>query len=470
MQVDNVRFGFANNSSSTHSVLIGNKHGPIQSSDGDFCFGWDWFHLTTEEAKLRYLAAQLYENLPGNHCEKADVVREVMGIEVPWPDQGNGSWNGRCYTDHQSQWAFPSEYSSEQLHQPFLHALKESLLEKDVTIRGGNDNDDVGERPEWIRGKASKPHEAIPRDYHEGQVVCRQEGEWFVLFNRASGLKVRLSFNRDAASYRHATAPELVDMKITDRCNRGCGFCYQGSAPDGQDADVGTIKTLLDRLAEKEVFEVAIGGGEPTLHPFFPWMLGYSVGKGIVPNFSTGTTAWMTNPTIADAVRACCGSFAMSSLQIADLQALAEWNEKDIHSNGGCLQIPLGCYPQETVWQAISVAKGNGIAITLLGFKAHGRGTTFQPHPYRDFIRKELANRSFWRVGADTLFVSEFRKELDEAHVSAKLIADVEGAFSCYIDAVEGKMGASSYGAELHPINMDNLFERFPYHKEGVQL
>ena len=79
--------------------------------------------------------------------------------------------------------------------------------------------------------------------------------------------------------------PEHVELKITDRCDRGCSYCYMGSTPNGQDMPVSMLGRVFD--LDQPPYGVALGGGEPMLHPDFPEILSAIRGYGSVPSFTT---------------------------------------------------------------------------------------------------------------------------------------------------------------------------------------
>jgi len=55
MIVDNIRYGFATNSSSTHSLAIWKSDAPIPTEPEPETFGWEWFTANTQEGKEKYL-------------------------------------------------------------------------------------------------------------------------------------------------------------------------------------------------------------------------------------------------------------------------------------------------------------------------------------------------------------------------------------------------------------------------------
>lgn len=65
MKISNVRLGFANNSSSSHSIIWWDREEAIPSGEyvKEFCYGWEAFTLTNEEDKAKYMAVMFYYEL-----------------------------------------------------------------------------------------------------------------------------------------------------------------------------------------------------------------------------------------------------------------------------------------------------------------------------------------------------------------------------------------------------------------------
>lgn len=470
MKVSSVRLGHANNSSSTHSILLYSTAPPIRSGEG-FEFGWDWFHLRGEADKLKYLAALLYSSISNNMSSEHAliVIKELTGIDLREAKDEHSESGFRAYVDHQSVLSFPVEFGREARHGgvKYNHQFMKEFVDyvaknPHVTIRGGNDN--TG--PEGVPAFDGRPSK-INRMPSDGArpPIARKDGDWWILYNPDTGAKVRLSFVDDTAEYLRATRPELVDIKITDYCPYDCSFCYQSSTKEGKHAPKSYIDDLAYSMAQAEVFEVALGGGETTAHPQFPDILRtFAKSWGITPNFTTFNMDWAKKKEIAEAVREHCRSFAVSSP--TQVKALKAWNRVQGHGGvEGTLQIPMGCYSKAVVTKAIKEAQELHVPVTLLGFKHFGRGETFQVKDYSWVLDLFVDSKPYARFGADTLFVEQFGPKLKELGVSEKLMVGKEGQFSCYIDAVNKVMGASSYTKDLHPVNekRDKLFSHFPY-------
>lgn len=113
--------------------------------------------------------------------------------------------------------------------------------------------------------------------------------------------------------YPNATVlntPTVVDLQLTQRCRMGCPHCYMSSSPRGDDMPWEQVRQVLHDVAELGVCQLAIGGGEPLLHPRFADLLYEARTFGVLPNLTT-TGDGMT-PEILRAMADCCGAVALS--------------------------------------------------------------------------------------------------------------------------------------------------------------
>ncbi len=79
-----------------------------------------------------------------------------------------------------------------------------------------------------------------------------------------------------------------LDIKVTDFCTFECEFCYQGSNRKGKHADFETLKDDLLRIIRKTgIFEVVIGGGEPTLYPHIEDLIKFLLSKRVNVGITT---------------------------------------------------------------------------------------------------------------------------------------------------------------------------------------
>lgn len=105
-------------------------------------------------------------------------------------------------------------------------------------------------------------------------------------------------------------SPVLVDFQITSKCNLACPHCYAQASKFGRHVPLKDIITVLDQCQKAGVLEVALGGGEPTIHPDFVKILKIANQKSLVPNLATNGKA-MTK-TLAKKLARYCGAVALS--------------------------------------------------------------------------------------------------------------------------------------------------------------
>ena len=494
MKVHKIRQGFACNSSSSHSVVL-LRGGATDDYDG-FDFGWAPFTLVSEEAKRRYVAALIKESytpvlrkrgLPTDFDADlpAEVVKEIgelAGVEIYGDSVG--------YVDHQSRIELPVAWDESAMDRVFLEDFKAWILQPDVAILGGNDNG--GEHPLLDDDDTVQLHY---RGFIEGggPIVARKDkhlGFW-TMFSRFDGTKIRFDFDGNRYAPEKAAFPELVDVKITDYCNYGCAYCYQGSTPKGQHARIDILTRIAEFFGREKVFEVAIGGGEPTMHPGFLEILKTFRAHGVIPNFTTRNVDYLVKHywELAEV----CGAVALSVDSVEDALRYRDAVRAVTAAETGeyrrrlqvTVQYVVGAHPnwKETVSGLIrnswpfTTHYEETLRPTFLGWKATGRGGAHEFYGDDGFVdllvglaaatpmSSTLAGRPTrlgLAVSLDTVLTSKFETELQAAGVSSVRYETREGKFSAYVDAVEGTVAPCSYEpGEGKYLSLDRLEDDF---------
>jgi hypothetical protein len=461
MKILNIRLGLATNSSSTHSLIFlprGASASPVDPAGGPGSYGWDCFQLTDAGSKIDYLSTTLHHQL---ECE---VGRDIADAVVR-------DWCGRSPDphgdiDHQSRITLPRGWDGRGIDREFFEDFKAFLLRPDVVVAGGNDNDD-GEPDALNSGGLAilpeMPVEGYSMTHGSPWVARKDPSGYWTIFNRDSGAKIRMSLQgSDPGSLRappaRSSAPELVDVKITDYCPFGCGYCYQDSTTGGKHASREWISSLAWRLGEMRVFEVALGGGEPTLHPSFDDILWSFRMAGVVPNFTTKNLAWLRDAKKRERILGAAGAFAYSAetaTEVRDLVAALEG--AGVRVADGCniqgdrratIQHVVGVADREDQFRDVLLACAEArIPITLLGYKQVGRGPAFGARPSDRWLEivARVCEDHYLMVGIDTALADRHWDALLAAGVPPHCLTRVEGQFSCYVDAVARTIDTSSY-------------------------
>lgn len=77
--------------------------------------------------------------------------------------------------------------------------------------------------------------------------------------------------------------PAFLWLEITGRCQLHCTHCYADSGPAGTHGSmtVADWRRTIDEAADLGVRTVQFIGGEPTLHPDLPALVGHAVARGL---------------------------------------------------------------------------------------------------------------------------------------------------------------------------------------------
>jgi MoaA/NifB/PqqE/SkfB family radical SAM enzyme len=241
-----------------------------------------------------------------------------------------------------------------------------------------------------------------------------------------------------------AYMPELVDLKITDYCTYNCAYCYQNSTTEGRHAEIDLIEDIILDCVSNEVFEIAIGGGEPTTHPDFLRILKFGRENGIQLNFTTRNSKFlMQNAWLLEH-----HSVAFS---IDSVTAIEWYNAiKHLPQLQFTPQLVSGVLTEEQYTRIMEFCKEKEIIPTLLGFKQVGRGGPFKlVHSQAKMTPEaeiEIALRTFGKINVDTAMLKQCSNITGS--ICKKLFFTNEGLVSCYIDAVNKTIASSSYHEE----------------------
>jgi len=237
MHIHNIRMGFATNSSSLHSPIMGWNHGLRDHDLDGHSFGWQEFCCASPEVKTSYLAQTLFENLRQDLGEDiaAAIVREWCETSYDERVLHEG------YVDHQSLQTFPCDVKTGHVSRKFFRDFLARYRRSDIVIVGGNDNDTPSV---YTHGRQ---RHLLPTEEGYGNILCRKSGDWWTLFNKRNGAKFKLSLEENPGSPLSPATPELVDLKITDKCSKGCPFC----------AVEGT--KILTPLGEVPIEDISVG-------------------------------------------------------------------------------------------------------------------------------------------------------------------------------------------------------------------
>lgn len=244
----------------------------------------------------------------------------------------------------------------------------------------------------------------------------------------------------------HPVWPESIDLKITDQCKEGCEWCHESCTPTGEHANYADMLSLLMTLPQG--IEIAIGGGDPLLHPLLLDTVKMIHGLGLIPNLSVNFESFMRNMELFKVVQEYCWGIGMSVDGLDIVDQIVNDDKFVYHAIAG-IHSPM-CLKRDKKF-------------LVLGYKKYGRGEKY----YNDEVKHNLRH---WRslvpallerkhpTALDNLALEQLniRKYAGEKLWQERFMGD-DGQFTMYIDAVKMEYAKSSTG------------DRFPCEKMSIQ-
>jgi hypothetical protein len=448
MRIYNINLGHQCNSSSDHNtVFVGH---PVSDHDvKDRQFGWHHFTAASVAAKRDYLALTLSENLRRLGFSPALTQAVIDGWCTNNKVVVDSSDN---YIDHQSQWTLPRAWDGLGVDIEFFNALKVNLLAEGVVILGGNDNGDEGH--ELLAPPSVMLDWPIPKDTYQSDYLARPDGVYWTIFNRVSGTKIRFSFDREAPEYVKTSAPEHIEVNVTDWCDRGCEFCYRDCTPSGQHANTNAFYAITRAVEDHRIFSVGLGGGETTAHPKFREIVSMLAHTNAVVTFTTATLDWLIAPWAPEVIDK-VSQFAYTVRgQKEALDAITLLNSQRVPISKLRFNVPLEVASYYELPSILETGQVHDIPVTLLGFKDIGRGKTYRrdkdtmSQVFKALARAKGENK-IGRIGIDTVLADKYMAEINGIIPYYDHFATgTEGKFGCFVDAVSGTIARSSYQME----------------------
>lgn len=282
------------------------------------------------------------------------------------------------------------------------------------------------------------------------------------IFDENNGYTLRMGENGQEIFWKES-GPELLDVSITNYCERGCDFCYRSSNPNGNFMSVDLYKKILENAKKAGAFQIAIGGGNPNQHPFFIEILKLTREYGIIPSYTTNGQG-MTNE-IYEASKKYAGAVAVSWYFPYD-------DAKKVIRNCHLYKIPVNIHfvlDAENVDDARELLNDECIenvnAIIFLSYKPVGdiKRKVLKGIPEVDKFIEELLQYERCQIGFDSCMISHLVKKNELINLCSIDYCEA-GRFSAFISE-EGNMypcsfmcGAGFNGYSILNDSMENIW------------
>lgn len=254
---------------------------------------------------------------------------------------------------------------------------------------------------------------------------------------------------------------ENCDVKITDKCDGGCPFCYEGCTPNGRHGNILNYK-FLDTL--HPYTELAINGNDLSHPDLAPFMLKMKE-KKIILNMTVNQIHFERHFGI---IKEWVKDGLIYGLGVSLNEPTDEFINMIKQIPNAVIHVINGVVSMHDL---VRLA-GHNIKILILGYKNLRRGESYygQNDELINALQKELDECLFPEIIDNNWFevVSFDNLAIKQLHVQEHLPEEVweefymgdDGKYTFYIDMVDGTFGKNSLATERYPI-MDSIDEMF---------
>lgn len=234
--------------------------------------------------------------------------------------------------------------------------------------------------------------------------------------------------------------PESMDLKLTNRCNKGCSFCHENSIPTGKHADIMNLKFIETLLPYTEL---AIGGGNPLEHPDLVPFLKKCKTLRLIPNMTVNQTHFMES---YDFIKQLIDEKLIYGLGVSLTDANQGFLDKISKFPSAVIHIINGVHSLEELKKLYD----KNLKLLVLGYKDFRRGV----NNHTDIVDAQMKSmydnlpelvNHFAVVSFDNLALKQLdcKRLLSEEDWNQSYLGS-DGQFTLFIDAVEKTYSTSS--------------------------
>lgn len=284
-----------------------------------------------------------------------------------------------------------------------------------------------------------------------------KNGNYIVKINIENGTKIRETEENEFIP----SFAENCDVKITDKCDGGCPFCYEGCTPNGRHGDILNYK-FLNTL--HPYTELAINGNDLS-HPDLVQFMYKMKEKRIILNMTVNQIHFERHfDTIKEWINeGLIYGLGVSLKEPTDefIRMITQFPNAVIHVINGVVSV-----------RDLSYLAGHNLKILILGYKNLRRGVNyyeendetvnaFQEDLNRYLFPEIIKNGWFKVVSFDNLAIKQLhvQENMPEDQWEEFYMGD-DGNYTFYIDMVDSTFGKNSLATERYSI-MDSIDEMF---------
>ena len=239
---------------------------------------------------------------------------------------------------------------------------------------------------------------------------------------------------------------ENCDCKITDKCDGGCPFCYEGCTPNGRHGDILNYK-FLDTL--HPYTELAINGNDMSHPDLIPFLMKLKE-KKVIANLTVNQIHFERHQSL---IRKLIDDKLIYGLGISLKEPTEEFISLVKTYPNAVIHVING------ILSAADVEKlsDNNLKMLILGYKQLRRGEDWYDKDHDNIVEKQMWLKEnldkmlshFEVISFDNLAITQLdvKRLMGEEDWEEFYMGD-DGGFTFYIDMVDGTFGKNSLAPE----------------------
>jgi MoaA/NifB/PqqE/SkfB family radical SAM enzyme len=250
--------------------------------------------------------------------------------------------------------------------------------------------------------------------------------------------------------------PECIDLKITNQCDLQCPYCHEDSTPFGNHGDLNA--EFIDTL--HPFTELAIGGGNPLIHPQLIPFLEKLRNKHIIANITVNQRHFMNSQDIVkylvshDLIKGL--GISLTNVDEKFIELIKQYQNAVIHVINGVVKL-----------EDLQKLYNHNLKVLILGYKEIRRGKdyhSFDVEKNKQIIYENICDivNGFKVASFDNLAI----KQLDLKRIFSdkdwnEFFMGDDGEYTMYIDAVKQEFAKSSTSLERFKLlpSIEEMFE-----------
>ena len=255
---------------------------------------------------------------------------------------------------------------------------------------------------------------------------------------------------------------ENSDVKITDKCNQGCQYCYEGCTSNGKHAELDFNSSFFQSL--HPYTELALNGNDMD-HPQLTELLSFLKERNVIANITVNQNQFIDN---FERIKEFQENGILHGIGVSLISVTDDLLGKMSKLKNIVLHTIVGILTKED----IEKLKDKGVKLLLLGYKDLQRGISYKSSHEgeieinRRYIYDNLDNITTWFnvVSFDNLAIEQLdvKRVMTDEEWDEFYMGD-DGQYTFYIDLVKNEYAMNSLAKNRFPIGGKTVDEMFAH-------